>query len=134
MVKKEPVVLRYLNGELEKCFIRPYISCSQKIVQVIKDDGSVRTIPIEKLKAIFFVKELNGKGHKEGSWEEEDPSALKVGKKIMVVFKDGEKMKGKVLGSIEKGYGFFLYPLEKDTNNLKVFIVKSSILSIEDLF
>ena len=130
MDEKVPVVLRYLNGDMEKCLIKPYISCSIKVIQVIKQDGSVRTIPIESLKAIFFVKELNGKGHKKGSWEEEDPNALKVGKKIVVTFKDDEKIKGKVLGEWEKGEGFFIYPIEKDSNNLKIFVVRSSITKI----
>lgn len=130
MDEKVPVVLRYLNGEMEKCLIKPYISCSIKVIQVIKQDGSVRTIPIKDLKAIFFVKELNGKGHKKGSWEQEDPNALKVGKKIVVTFKDGEKIKGKVLAEWQKGEGFFIYPIEKDSNNLKIFVVKSSIIDI----
>lgn len=130
MDEKVPVVLRYLNGEMEKCLIKPYISCSIKVIQVIREDGSVRTIPIEKLKAIFFVKDLNGKGHKEGAWEEEDPNALKVGKKVVITFKDGEKIKGKVIGEWKKGEGFFIYPIEKNTNNLKIFVVRSSVTEI----
>lgn len=130
MDEKVPVVLRYLNGDMEKCLIKPYISCSIKVIQVIREDGSVRTIPIEKLKAIFFVKDLNGKGHKEGSWEEEDPEGLKVGSKIIVTFKDNEKIKGKVIGDWKKGEGFFIYPIEKNSNNLKIFVVRSSIVEI----
>ncbi len=130
MIKMVPVVLRYLNGEMEKCFIKPYISCSVKVLQVIKESGEVITVPVEDLKAVFFVKELKGRGHKEGSWEEEDPKALKAGKKITVVFKDGEKMKGKVIGNYEKSGSFFLYPIEKDSNNIKVFIVKNSLAKI----
>ncbi len=125
-----PVVLRYLNGEMEKCFIKPYISCSVKVIQVIKESGGVITVPVEKLKAVFFVKELKGKGHKEGSWKEEDPDGLKAGRKITVIFRDGEKMRGKVIGNYEKSGGFFLYPLEKDSNNIKVFIVKNSLAEI----
>ncbi len=132
MINKEAVVLRYLNGDMEKCFIKPYISCSLKVVQIIKEDGSVRTIQVKDLKAIFFVKEFEGKDHKEGSWEEEDPNGLKAGKKVIVTFKDGEKMKGKVLSDWMKGEGFFLYPIEKDSNNLKVFVVKTSILDIKE--
>lgn len=132
MLKKEAVVLRYLNGDMEKCFIKPYISFSVKVIQVIKEDGTVRTIPIKDLKAIFFVREFDGKGHKAGSWIDEDPEGLKVGKKVVVTFKDGEKIKGKVLGDFEKGEGFYLYPIEKNTNNLKIFIVRSSILEIKE--
>lgn len=132
MVKKERVVLRYLNGDMEKCYIKPYISCSVKVIQVIKEDGKVETIPIKDLKAIFFVKEFEGKGHKAGSWVEEDPEGLKVGKKVIVTFKDGENIKGKVLGDLEKGEGFFLYPLEKGSNNIKIFVVKKSVLEIKE--
>jgi hypothetical protein len=132
MEKKEQVVLRYLNGDMEKCLIKPYVSCSLKVIQVIKEDGSVRTIPVKDLKAIFFVKDLEGKDHKEGSWEIEDPEALKIGKRVTVTFKDGEKMKGKILGDWKKGEGFFLYPMEINSNNIKVFIVKTSIVEIKE--
>lgn len=132
MDEKVPVVLRYLNGDMEKCFIKPYISCSIKVIQVIKEDKTVKTIPIKDLKAIFFVKEFEGKDHKSDSWKIEDPEALKVGNKIVVTFIDKEKIKGKVLGEWKKGEGFFLYPVEKNTNNLKIFVVRSSIIDIKE--
>jgi len=121
-----PVVLRYADGRMEKCRIGPYFSHSLKVIQVIQEDKSVLTVPIQDLKAVFFVEELDGKGHPEENWKSEDPGALKAGKTVCITFLDGEKIRGKVLGDLETGVGFFLFPMEKESNNRKVFIVRSA--------
>gem|GEM_PF-1445525 len=124
-MNKVPVVLRFKDGRLEKYFAGPYFSHSLKVVQVIGEGRGVITVPVEELKAVFFVEDLEGKGHVSGSWREDDPDVGKAGKNVLVTFKDGERMRGKVLGNITRGAGFFLFPMEKNSNNLKVFIIRS---------
>ena len=125
-MNKVPVVVRFLDGRLEKYFAGPYFSHSLKVVQVIGEGRGVITVPVEELKAVFFVEDLDGKGHVSGSWREENPAAHKAGKNVLVTFKDGERMRGKVLGNIARGAGFFLFPMENNSNNLKVFIIRSA--------
>jgi hypothetical protein len=125
-MNKVPVVLRFKDGRVEKTFAGPYFSHSLKVVQVIGEGRGVITVPVEDLKAVFFVEDLEGKGHQSGSWREENTEAGRAGKNVLVIFKDGEQMRGKVLGDITRGAGFFLIPTEKNSNNLRVFIIRSA--------
>lgn len=126
-----PVVLRFADGRMEKCFVGPYFSHSLRVVQVIREDRSVMTHPIESLKAVFFVRDLDGKNHPDENWKEESPDAVRAGKAVVVTFLDGEKMKGRVLGDFALGAGFFLYPTELDCNNEKVFVVRGATAGVE---
>lgn len=125
-----PVVLRFLDGRMEKCQVGPYFSHSLRVVQVIREDRSVATHPIESLKAVFFVRDLEGRDHPRDNWKADGPEALRAGKIAVVTFADGEKMRGRVLGGTGAGAGFFLYPTEPDSNNEKVFVVRSSTQSV----
>jgi hypothetical protein len=129
--RRVPVVLRFADGRMEKCFVSPYFSHSLRVVQVIREDRSVVTHPIESLKAVFFVRDLDGRDHPRGHWKEEDPEALKAGRAVVVHFADGERIRGRVLGDPGQGAGFFLYPTEPGSNNEKVFVVRASTTAVE---
>lgn len=126
-MQKVPVVLRFKDGRMDKCFTGPYFSHSLKVVQVIHEEGDVITVPVEDLKAVFFVDELDGKGHPKTAAREDDPGALKAGRTVTITFADGERMRGKLLGEMDKGAGFFVFPIERDSNNRKVFVVRSAV-------
>ena len=89
---------------------------------------------ISELKAIFFVKSLEGrKGPRtlEGLLEEEeDQSALM---KVKVTFLDGETLIGTTHGYTREREGFFVVPLEKDSNNLRIFVIFNAVKEIETL-
>ena len=126
-----PVVLRFNDGRMEKCYVSPYLSHSLRVVQIIRDDRSVVTQPINALKAIFFVKDLDGKDHPQEHWSAEGPGSPRAGRTVVVTFLDGEKIRGRVLGDIAQGAGFFLYPSEPDSNNEKVFVVRSATSGVD---
>lgn len=101
---------------------------------------SVHTIPIEKLKAIFFVKTFKG----DSKYREKKRYGLRQseGRKIFVRFKDGESLVGYLQGDMpwDKGFflskpdkkkvGFFLVPVDVESNNIRVFIMSSSVRDI----
>jgi hypothetical protein len=70
------------------------------------------------LKAVFFVKKFDGnpdyKERKEFT-EKDSPQ----GRKVEVAFADGEIMQGSVLGYNPKEIGFFLFPVDPLSNNLR---------------
>ena len=67
------------------------------------------------------------------------------GKKIFVKFKDDESMVGYLHGDVpwDKGFflskpdkekeGFFLIPVDEDSNNIKVFIIYSAVKDITSI-
>ena len=84
------------------------------------------------LKAVFFVKSLEGSGHTELPNEvlqEKWDSARTT--KVKVIFFDGETITGTTPGYTPDRVGFFVLPLNEDSNNIRVFVVLDSIENIE---
>jgi hypothetical protein len=132
------VILRFMDGNLIRGYIAD-LSPLDDFVSVEEDGLSEsQTIAIDELKAIFFVKTFEG-----NSSHSEKKSFLTIpapGKKIFVRFKDGESMTGYLEGDFpwEKGFfldpkktnGFFLRPVDAESNNLKVFVVAASVSDV----
>ncbi len=92
-------------------------------------------VVISDLKAIFFVKSLEGrKGPRtlEGLLEEEEEEVTSA-MKVRVTFHDGETLIGMTHGYSREKQGFFVVPLEKESNNLRIFVVFNAAREIEVL-
>ena len=79
------------------------------------------------LKGLFFVKEFGGNpNYKEK--KEFDPQKSLVGRKIRVVFKDGELIVGTTYGypNPPDSPGFFVVPADVNSNNESCFVYKSA--------
>ena len=89
----------------------------------------MKKIFIDDLKAVFFVKDFSGdKDYKEAKGPDALPGS---GKKIRVVFKDGETISGYTHVFNMDQPGFFLIPLDPKSNNERIFIVFSSLSTLE---
>jgi len=81
---------------------------------------------MKDLKAIFMVWHFVGHSlYKEQKKyiEGEKPS----GKKVEVTFIDGEVLVGTTLGYDPKRQGFFIFPADPKSNNIRVYVVSSVI-------
>ena len=80
---------------------------------------------INQLKAVFFVRDLAGQ---RDHWEKKDfdPYAFQQGKKIRVVFQDGEILLGTTQGYQAGRPGFFIVPADPKSNNERCFVVSSA--------
>jgi hypothetical protein len=95
-------------------------------------DGKVYEVALSELKAVFFVKSLEGRRGPpslKGLLEEkfEAPGLMKV----RITFLDGEVLVGTTHGYTPEREGFFVTPLERDSNNLRIFVVSSAVKKIE---
>lgn len=139
----DKVVLRFNSGELLKGYLKEFTTGSHSVLFEELGDGTVRTIPVEKLKAIFFVKTFAGEsGRRE---RKKYGISHREGRKIFVRFKDGESMAGYFQGKIpwDRGFflskpnnkktGFFIMPADGESNNIKVFVISSSVRDITTL-
>lgn len=89
----------------------------------------MKTIVIDDLKAVFFVKDFGGnKDYKETKGPDDLAGS---GKKIRVVFKDGETISGYSHVFNMDQPGFFLVPGDPKSNNERIFIVFSSLNTLE---
>lgn len=92
----------------------------------------VHTIKLNDLKAVFFVKSLQGdkaaalKKHKEVIFENPE-----IGKHIRVFFHDGEVVDGRTHSFHLDKMGFFMTPIDKKSNNERIFVVLQSVEKIK---
>lgn len=87
-------------------------------------EGAMHEVSIAELKAVFFVKDFEGDpdyDERKGFFQ-----TRPQGKKITVEFLDGELMYGYSLSYSRRELGFFLFPGDPDSNNIKVFVVHES--------
>ncbi len=97
-------------------------------------DGAIRinqTIELKDLKAVFFVKSFDGNFlHKTKLYFDTDAS---YGQKITVTFKDGEEFIGRVetMHSDPDDSGFFIFPLDSESNIIRAFFLNSAIAGIQ---
>jgi len=84
------------------------------------------------LKAVFFVKTFEGNKDYR-SPEDFSLDRLKIipGLKVKVTFFDGEVMYGSTNGYAPERKGFFIFPVDKGSNNDRVFAIRDSTVTVE---
>jgi len=93
--------------------------------------GKTVEVLVGQLKAIFFVADFAGCP----TYEElkqfcpESPQ----GRRVKVVFNDGEVMLGATLNLDSTAHGFFLFPADPRSNNKRVYVINKSVKSIEQV-
>ena len=121
------VVIKFKDGTLSKGKTSDFFPNKTKF-HLEAVDGEIAEVDIEELKAVFFVKDLGGdKNHK---YEYSDEIAG-GGRKIKVVFSDGETVIGYTLGYSPDRQGFYVTPADIKGNNERIFVVKSATREIE---
>lgn len=85
---------------------------------------------VADLKAIFFVKEFRTSPHLHPHRQGFDPSRPVVGRKIRVVFRDGEILEGTTQGYDPRRPGFFVVPADPASNNERCFVVSGSTRNV----
>ncbi len=134
------VVARYRDGRMIKGITYDFGPQKKGFHVVVLEGGSegqggkVYEVLFSELKAVFFVKSLEGrkgppslKGLLEEEVEEESSGSLKV----KITFFDGETLVGTTYGFNPEREGFFVIPMERDSNNLRIFVISSAIKNIE---
>ena len=122
------VVLRYIEGRVLKGFTQNFFPGKDRfhLFSIEKPSGPPTEVFLKDLKAVFVVKTFRGKpGHEEQKNFKEAEKTF--GRKVEVVFRDGEIMVGSTLSYDLKKKGFFIFPADSHSNNLKIFLVSSAV-------
>lgn len=97
-----------------------------------KNPDIVAEIRMEDLKAVFFVKDFTGDPRRTDR-KVFDPKARYIGKRLMVKFKDGEVFAG-IRQAFNPAFpGFFISPVDTDSNTIRAFVVNSAVQSVEEV-
>jgi len=122
------VVARFTDGRVVKGVTSDFVPGKDRFhVSPIEAPPGSRPMAVQTkdLKALFFVKDFKGNPQ---HWEckEFDPSRPPVGRKIKVVFKDGEVMVGTTQGYQPGRPGFFLVPADVESNIVRCYVVSGA--------
>lgn len=133
LTEENMVVAHYLGGKLAKGYTFDF-SQDRDSFHVFNSPDRIEEGKIvyhDELKALFFVKTFEGNPDYEDPVYSEEEIKKLTGLKLKVVFKDGEVMYATTFGYSPARRGFFIFPVDKDCNNTKVYVITSSTSSIE---
>ncbi len=123
------VVIQFKDGRVMKGSTSDFLPTKSRF-HLDNLDGKVDEVEVESLKALFFVKDVQG----DKDYKETYKDVIKGGgKKIEVEFNDGEKIIGYVLGYSPDRQGFVMTPADLNGNNERIFVVNSSTKKVEFL-
>ena len=129
------IVARYQDGKMLKGYTQNFFP-NRPVFHVLPIDAASATksveIGVSQLKAVFFVRDFMG----NKSYDER--KVLDLGEKVQgrlieVTFKDGEVPVGSTTGYDPKRPGFFFFPIDPKSNNIKAYILSSAIRGVRFL-
>jgi len=130
------VVVAMLDGKRERGFVynfSPNAPAFHLFPSESSDAKFAAQVELKGTKAIFFVRTHEGnKAHREAMRKSpEDPRKFRVrGHKLKITFADGEEMFASTENYSPARLGFFVYPLDPLSNNLRIFVVNENVRQV----
>ena len=118
------VVVRYRDGRLVKGTTSNFLPARDRF-HVQTPEGEVVAVAQDELKALFFVRDLAGDPTRKES-SQFSPTRPALGRKIRVVFTDGEVIVGTTQGYQPNRPGFFVFPADAGSNNERCFVIAAA--------
>jgi len=131
MTENIKVVAHFNNGKLVKGSTQDFFP-NRALFHLQSTEGASLEIRCRELKALFFVKNLEGnQTRRDHRGFIQAPAETSHGKKLAVRFKDGELMCGYSLSYSPDRDGFFVFPADPGSNNLRVYVVTASTAEVK---
>lgn len=125
------VVAHFNSGKIVKGSTQDFFP-NRPLFHLQTTDGTSLEVRCRDLKALFFVKELEGnQARRDLRGFIQSPAENSHGKKLAVRFKDGELMCGYSLSYSPDREGFFVFPADPGSNNLRVYVLTSATLDVK---
>jgi len=129
------IVIRYANGKVLKGYTQNFFPNKPAfhVLPLEKErSNELVEINLKDLKAVFFVRDFVG--NKTYIEKKSYPAGVKPqGRSIEVSFKDGEVLVGSTTGYDPNRSGYFLFPADPKTNNMKIFVVSGAVVKVRYL-
>jgi hypothetical protein len=126
------VVAHFLDGRLLKGTTQDFFPNRVSFHLQPVEGGATTEVRCKTLKALFFVKEYTGdaKRHDLRGFIAAS-SETAQGKKLAVRFKDGELLCGYSLSYLPDREGFFMFPADGGSNNLRIYVLAGSTVEVK---
>jgi hypothetical protein len=139
--REDKLVAHFKDGAVARGYSRDFRP-EGEVFHLMSWDGEVtssRKIHVDQLKALFHVKTW-GRAKRHSERRREFPPQAVLEKPVtesaartIVEFFDGEEIWGYADGYHSPTPGFFLFPVDPEDNNRKIFVVRSSLVNIQFL-
>ena len=126
----QKIVVRYAEGQILKGYSHDFSATRSHFSlwpSTTADANDRVIVPLARLKAVFFVRDFAGN---PGYVERNETDAVQHGRRIEVTLVDDEVITGRTLSYRPDGHGFFVVPADPKTNNIRVFVVSSSVRQV----
>jgi hypothetical protein len=123
------VVARYRDGRVVKGSTADFLP-TRDIFHIQTESGETAEVRHSDLKAIFFVRDLVGDPQHKRS-NDFDPAKPVPGRKIRVVFSDGEVLVGTTQGYQPSRPAFFVVPADPTSNAERCFVFAASTREVQ---
>ena len=132
MTEQTRVVAHLNDGRLVRGNTQDFFPNRLTFHVLPNDNAPAVEIRCKEMKALFFVKQFAGNPQRRDiQGFITGPAETGQGKKVAVLFKDGELLCGYSLSYMPGRDGFFLFPSDKDSNNLRIYVVTSSTREVK---
>lgn len=129
------IVARFADGRTVKGMTADFFPTKDLFhVNVATAPAGAKPVEIntKDLKALFFVKDFAGDPQRIKR-NEFDPAHPQAGRRIRVVFKDGEVVLGTTTGYQPGRPGFFVVPADASSNNERCYVVAAATREVSFL-
>ena len=127
---EEKIVAHFTDGRTQRGYTHDFQPTADSFHLLPSEGGGIpTTVRLTDLKALFYVKDygfMRRQVDRAKKFGENRPP----GQKIVVEFKDGEKIWGHTEQYSAESRGFFFIPADSQENNTRIFIVNSSVKKI----
>ena len=127
------VVVACMDGERRKGFVFNF-SALRDSFRLFPEANSPQSagvdLDLRDVKAIFFVKDFSGNRERKDSYASMDGAH---GRRIEVTCRDGEQILGTTEAYNPKKLGFFMFPADRDSNNVRIFVVNANVSAVKVL-
>ena len=124
------VAVRFKDGRVIKGTTHDFVPGKPFFHLHLPDVREPVEVQADDLKAIFFVKSFEGRRDYDENKRFPQQIPASKGRKIVVVFKDGEVLTGYTFGYDPGRSGFFVMPTDERSNNERAFVVRSAVKEV----
>ncbi len=126
------IVAHFQDGNLLRGHTVDFFPARDEFHLVLAEEGKPVEVRVADLKGLFFVRDLKGDGMRKKS-NQYDPNDHGLGRKVRVVFKDGEVLQGFTQVYQPGRSGFFLVPADKHANTERCYVVATATREVRIL-
>jgi hypothetical protein len=132
MMGPAKIVIRHADGTVLKGYSQDFSPTAQQFHvrrDAVGGSDPGQRVMMRDLKAIFFVRDFAG----NSAYKEQKEFVVGTplsGRKMEVTFTDGEVLVGTTTGYDAQRPGFFLFPVDGQSNNARIFIVQTVVKKV----